>query len=466
MNKAFALALVLVFLAAFFLTAFKQAWADSQVPQLQWSLSYPRQPSTMNNAKVYHFDVGSCFVQTSDGGYLIAGNLEDDVYWGPHGGFFDNYSATIIKTDSFGNLQWQKINPAFSNTVAIFQTKDLGYLAIVGGWYLLKLDAQGNIQSNSTLGISISGAIQTADGDYVLAGTNDKIGMLVKTDENGNLLWNTTLFSLDPHSNDIWASNLAMTKDGGYEVACWGEGYGEVIGTDADLALFKTDSNGNLQFSKSYNYNPAAGQTLPPEVSSGNPTFPTEVYIAATNDGGCLLAGTADSPDFTAPFLVKIDSQGNWEWNRTYVTSDMLGGSIASVVQGTDGGYFAVGSIGSNDASKGALLFKTDALGNMQWNQTYGQASATLVSLANDGGYTVTGSGSGNIWLAEFALPKANVSSNTPFPTAITPFSPAMIAVIVVAVVVSVTSLLVYLKKYRHQNSLPTPPLPETATFI
>ena len=80
--------------------------------------------------------------------------------------------------------------------MAVFQKKNILGIFAVTGKYLLKLDAQGNIQSNKTVGMTISGAVQTASEDYVLAGMNDEIGMLIKVDGKGNLLWNATLFSV------------------------------------------------------------------------------------------------------------------------------------------------------------------------------------------------------------------------------------------------------------------------------
>ena len=402
----------------------------------------------MFNASVSHFDEGSCFVQTSDGGYLIAGNLEDNVYWAPYGGFADNLSATLIKTDTSGNLQWQKIDSAFYDTLAVFQTEELGYFAVTDT-YLLKLDAQGNIQSNKTVGMTISGAVQTASGDYVLAGMNEEIGMLIKVDGNGNLLWNTTLFSVDPHApTDRHISNVVMTKDGDYLTVSWSSTFTNAVGKDfPNLWVFKTDSNGSLQFTKTYSYNPIAGQSLPPDVGKqDNPAVPNVNYVVATKDGGCLLAGVG-----FAPFLVKFDSKGNWQWNRLYANDNTISADFSSAVQTASGMYVAVGAFpnSGNVNYPAALIMQTDDQGNLQWNQTFNgwapNAGASSIVTTEDGGYAVVGGLNGNIWLAKFVA-ESGVSSL--FPTSL---DVAVLGVVIVFLSVLVVSLFVF---RRHRKTL------------
>ena len=76
--------------------------------------------------------------------------------------------------------------------------------------------------------------------------------MLIKVDGNGNLLWNTTLFSADPNApTDRHISNAVLTKDGGYLTVSWSSTFTNAIGKDfPNLWVFKTDSNGKLQSPK------------------------------------------------------------------------------------------------------------------------------------------------------------------------------------------------------------------------
>jgi hypothetical protein len=167
--------------------------------------------------------------------------------------------------------------------------------------------------------------------------------------------------------------------------------------------------------------------------------------LVATSDGGYAIAGTANAIDgFIESWLVKTDSNGVMEWNRTYGGS---GEEFRSLVVTSDGGYAIVGyaapyaakfwlvktdsngimqwnktyegtgddvgtslvvaSDGGYAIACGSLLVKTDASGNMEWNRTYGGNASSLVA-TSDGGYALAGStgwiydvGGPDFWLAK-----------------------------------------------------------------
>jgi hypothetical protein len=109
------------------------------------------------SADVYeNEDLGHSLIQTSDGGYVIAGYTKS---FGA--GDWDVY---IVKLDATGNLQWTRTiggpeNEDLSNS--LIQTSDGGY-AIAGSTksfsageddvYVVKLDADGNLQWTKTIG--------------------------------------------------------------------------------------------------------------------------------------------------------------------------------------------------------------------------------------------------------------------------------------------------------------------------
>jgi predicted secreted protein len=107
-------------------------------------------------------------------------------------------------------------------------------------------------------------------------------------------------------------------------------------------------------------------------------------------DGGYALAGATQSFDNSSNqiWLIKTDSLGNMEWNKTFED-----GSANSIVQTGDGGYVIAGSTGSFGAGGSDFwLVKTDSEGNMQWSQIYSRHD-TLKSViqTNDGGYALVG---------------------------------------------------------------------------
>jgi hypothetical protein len=197
--------------------------------------------------------------------------------------------------------------------------------------------------------------IQTSDGGYVPVGRTDSFGAgswdfwLVKTDALGVMQWNRTYGG----AHYDYAFSVVQTTDGGYAMA----GYTQSFGAgSSDAWLVKTDSSGNVQWSRTY------GGTDSDDAWS----------VVQTADGGYALAGqqrsltTAGWYDF---WLVKTDANGNMQWNKTY---GRINWDIAySVVQTKDGGYVLAGSTESPGAFD-AWLVKTDENGNIQWNKTYG----------------------------------------------------------------------------------------------
>ena len=144
-------------------------------------------------------DVGVSLIQTSDGGYAIAG-----LTYSFGAGLSDVY---VVKLDSNGNLQWAKTigGPHHEEGTSIIQTSDGGYAIAgttqsfgAGDWdfYVVKLDAKGNLQWTKNIGgpsddwgLSL---IQTSDGGYAIAGHTFSFGAgewnvyVVKLDKKGD----------------------------------------------------------------------------------------------------------------------------------------------------------------------------------------------------------------------------------------------------------------------------------------
>ncbi len=205
--------------------------------------------------------------QTSDGGYIVAGltaslsgNGVEDVY--------------LLKIDANGNKMWEK---AFGDRdrseagYSVQQTSDGGYIiagqtvwAVMGQWfiqsdvYLVKTDANGNEiwekefgGNSSDFGYSVS---QTSDGGYVIAGFTgsfEDLGAtyLIKTDANGDEVWEKTFEGISGISGTISAQ---QTSDGGYIISA-GNIQTHAIssdvlpyGTGDDAYIIKTDENGNV----------------------------------------------------------------------------------------------------------------------------------------------------------------------------------------------------------------------------
>src|SRR5215475_554116 len=128
-------------------------------PDLAARLHHPSTSATHTDA----------IIQTSDGGYAVAGNWTDPTFNGA-----DPAGALLLKLDASGNLQWQK--------------------AYSGGVYCF---SNGFSETCANIGATGESVHQTSDGGYVLAGDSnleltDEAPIepwLAKVDATGNLVW-------------------------------------------------------------------------------------------------------------------------------------------------------------------------------------------------------------------------------------------------------------------------------------
>lgn len=197
--------------------------------------------------------------QTFDGGYVAVGQTasNDGNVTENHGG----YDGWVVKLDGNGDIQWQKclggsLGESFNS---VRQTPDGGYV-VVGGTrsndgdltgvpggqesdlWIVKLDANGNIQWQKRLGgslvdVAISVAL-TSDGGYAVVGvtqSNDgdvtenhggtDIWMII-LDQSGNVQWKKCFGG----SGDEYGCGVQQTPDGGYMIA------GHTTSNDGDVS--------------------------------------------------------------------------------------------------------------------------------------------------------------------------------------------------------------------------------------
>jgi parallel beta-helix repeat protein len=346
-----------------------------------------------------HADLAVSVQQTTDGGYVLAG------YTGSYGA--GDGDVWLVKTDSQGNKVWDRTfggaDDDWGNSVQ--QTADGGYIlagytesygaGLCDAW-LVKIDSSGNKKWDKTFGgYDIDAAFtvqQTTDGGYILSGLTRSYGAggsdawLVKIDSHGNKDWDRTFGGADVD----WAYSVKQTADGGYISAGGMCSYG--AGTP-DFWLVKIDSNGNKIWDRTF----------------GGAGWDCAYSVQQTSDGGYILAGDTGSygagkNDF---WLVKIDSHGNKEWDRTF------GGSnddhAHSIQQTSDGGYVLAGCTCSYGAGENdAWLVKTDSKGGKEWDKIFGGLGVeggNSVQQTKDGGYIIAGgtdsygAGDGDVWL-------------------------------------------------------------------
>ena len=296
-------------------------------------------------------DRGCSVKQTADGGYIITGYLSN---------IESRFDVWLIKTDNQGNEEWNQTFGGNSNdfSYSVQQTMDGGYI-ITGGTqsfgsgkedvYLIKTDSQGNKEWNQTFGGSEDdygySVKQTMDGGYIITGGTQSFGSgesdlwLIKTDSQGNEEWNQTFGG----SGYDGGSSVKQTMDGGYVITGGTQSFGSG-GSDSDVWLIKTDSQGNEEWNQTFGG--GGGRS-----------------VKQTNDGGYVVIGGTDSEENV--WLIKTDSQGDEEWNQTYGGGEDDHGWSGE--QTSDGGYIITGSTRSySNGRYDVYLIKTDPNGNTE----------------------------------------------------------------------------------------------------
>jgi hypothetical protein len=130
--------------------------------------------------------------------------------------------------------------------------------------------------------------------------------------------------------------------------------------------------------------------------------------IQETNDAGYIIAGyTYSSGAGYDIWILKLDSEGDMKWQRTYGGSN---GDFPHFVQQTsDEGYIVSGCTFSfGNGSRDGLIIKLTSTGDIEWQHSYGGSDSDCVhsiQQTSNGGYIAEGftdsfgAGSKDIWI-------------------------------------------------------------------
>lgn len=209
---------------------------------------------------------------------------------------------------------------------------------------------------------------QAGIDDYIIVGSSGDDIIVVRVDQNGNVIWQNTYGST---GTDIGFS-IQQTSDGGF-VVC---GVKNINQPDEGIVwVFKIDDSGSILWDREY------------DVVNG-----TEIgrSIFLTNDQGFVITGYAWAEDpwwvNWQVFVLKINSEGDEIWCEFYpdlvYQSDGIHGE--DVMQTSDGGYIITGR---KILWPGfcTFLMKTDENGLLEWDLQlgYGGTGVETIELHN-----------------------------------------------------------------------------------
>ena len=300
------------------------------------------------------YDIARSIQEASDGGYIVAGETSS---------FGTDTDVWVLKLDANGIIQWQNRYGGSGDDIAysVRQTSDGGYIVAgettsfgAGGAdaFMLKIDANGGVvwlKSYGGTGDDRARSIQQTSDGFIVAGETDSFGAgkadiwVLKLGASGDLVWQKTFGA----KKDDAAYSVQQTSDGGYIIA------GEATSTGSILKkafLLKLDASGGLVWHKTY----------------GGANGEVAYSVQQTSDGGYIIAGQSKSFGniLGDMWVLKIRSDGGIDWQKTYGSGGS--NSANFICQTTDGGYIVAGETSSFGAGNAdAWVSKLDGNGNI-----------------------------------------------------------------------------------------------------
>jgi len=295
---------------------------------------------------------------------------------------------TWAKADSLGNFQWINAEGygSYMGATSISLTSDSGYILCGQGYnggthypMIIKINSNGSTIWHKTLegnwdpdALSI---IECYDRGLLFCGHtpggiygNDIL--LAKLNSIGSLLWSKYFNGI---YSDEGGYSIIQDKDSGF-VMCgfFYDGF-----TQFSALLMKVDSIGNFLWSKNY--------------LGSNLMYATD--LNKTFDNGFILSGSdLYSWPYDHSFIIKTDSIGDTLWTRQFQTTDPI--NIRSIEQTQDSGYLLSGSLGPQ-YTEVPILVKLNSNGNIVWSKTYNNSEGVHSGIGayetNDGGYIIGG---------------------------------------------------------------------------
>ncbi len=363
--------------------------------------------------------------ETSDKGIIILGTTEifDDAKG------LTSYKIKLIKTDEYGNLQWQKVYPDFSNNTQNLRARSLlqlttGGFIVIGEsvltngkseMYILVLKPDGTqdpaIPSktidfstivSSTLSIQGQAIQLNSDGNYLVLGAiqdetdNMLLAELDKTSLSvnwvkkygaGTSALSNKLF-LDASNNVFWSGTVTRSSADVRLVKTAQNSLNTVFDLPIGAPNFQEEGNDICRYGFGFavvgttNEIDGVNQDILFKVlaEDGSVLFNKPFTIGATDignsittaRGGLIILGSSDAvPEESGGrgeedyYLIKVDAFGNEVWPAPRVFGSKNRDTGASVRQMSDGSLLVLGTTVFGGV-RTIMLMKADSEGNIE----------------------------------------------------------------------------------------------------
>jgi len=287
-------------------------------------------------------------------------------------------------------------------------------------------DAIDVVEANDG-GYAVLGFTNSIDGDVTGKTNSDQDYWLLKLNQDGDKIWDKTYGG----SQNDQATGLSKTNDGGYIISGYTSSFDGDVSENAgfqDYWIVKVDSQGEIQWEKSFGFvgQDQAYKVIPTTDGGYFASGTLQVGEGGSNGEGNDIIHDDQSLRNSQHSLgdywgIKMDADGNKIWRRYF------GGTQADlnkdVIETDDGGFLLIGVSDSPDfdisnaiGADDFWVVKVSAIGEKVWEQSYGGLEtdrAFSIARADDGNYLLTGEsrslgedvsnpkGGGDIWIVK-----------------------------------------------------------------
>jgi len=357
-------------------------------PEVEWEQTY--------SFSEIGYDVCHKVIEVEDGYFLAGYGGREQLDTGI------DIDFSLVKINTDGELVWQYFydhtDDEFEPQRAYDVTKSQDGGFILAGhtnrhstgtkFFIVKTDKNGLKQWEKLIGTQtrpgkVLGIESTFDGGFIITGNKSFPNLLTedmqvfKFDMNGELEWEKTY---DYEGWKEFGHAGHQTADSGYIFV------GHIIYGGSGAILIKTDSSGVVIWKNVYNHMHGGGKYYD---------------VQETPDGGFIIAGYAQPyevpgvEDGTKAWIIKVDANGNEEWNRDYPYPGKE--SVFYDVKVLDDGGYVIGGCRGEDVSgqSSAWIIRTDADGNIFWEKEFPSTYSNRIysiELTSDNGFLLAGS--------------------------------------------------------------------------
>jgi len=216
------------------------------------------------------------------------------------------------------------------------------------------------------IGVNDNSTIFSVDNNLLICGNTPSGICALKLSKTGSQIWRKDYDTGDGST----ASGIAQTNNG--DIFICGSTYRNDTISNVDVLLIKTNSNGDTLWTKTY----------------GGIKNDYGSYIISTLDGNLLICGISRNYTFVQygyTFLIKIDTNGDTLWSRTFTEDTEI---PYHILQTQDGEFLVTGTINDTTTSGKMNLIKVNNDGIQTLNRKIESIRArwalSTMELSND----------------------------------------------------------------------------------